>query len=435
MPGLAHADRDRRRPLDLDHLLAERERRRPVRGEITPGIGGIEPLDEQVLDIGAGIGQPPGGPAVVAEHDRRQAGKGRADQLQPGRLQVRQVPDARRLQPEMGIVREQGRPGPRPAARQHPGVGALPGRGRRRQDGRQRVQPEAFRQRGERDWRIRRILRPDVGDLLVREPRAEPRAQQLVLVVGAEVERHHPQPDQAVGGGPGLDLMVPENQELGRQRPAPALQVSVDAGGIGLEPGPRRGAQVLEARGRPPVEPERAHEAVGRQRRPAHDLGQAPGADPPLELHLPEPVLGVDEAEGEDRILQARRLDMRDRPLIAHDRDRRSQPLDPDLAIELRQRLPQPQIAAARPGRAQRQQSEQPPAQPAGQAAQLRPARSRFRAGPGPGGADRAPGSGSHRSRVPWPRRRSWRCRRCRCSRSPGGRCLPAAVGKSGGRA
>ncbi len=60
-----------------------------------------------------------------------------------------------------------------------------------------------------------------------------------------------------------------------------------------------------KARGRPAVEPERAHEAIGRQRRSPHDLGQPPGPDPPLKLHLPEPVLGVHEAEREGRILEA----------------------------------------------------------------------------------------------------------------------------------
>ena len=38
------------------------------------------------------------------------------------------------------------------------------------------------------------------------------------------------------------------------------------------------------------------------QRRGADDLGQPPGPEPALELHLPEPVLGVDEALREGRV-------------------------------------------------------------------------------------------------------------------------------------
>ena len=65
-----------------------------------------------------------------------------------------------------------------------------------------------------------------------------------------------------------------------------------------------------EARFRLAVQAQRAHEAIARQRRGAEDLRQTPGAQPPLELHLPEPVLGVDEAEREARIEETVRLDV-----------------------------------------------------------------------------------------------------------------------------
>ncbi len=198
--------------------------------------------------------------------------------------------------------------------------------------------------------------------------------------------------------------MLPENQELGRQRPAPGSQISVDARRIGLEPGARRRRQMRQARVRPPIEPERAHEAIGRQRCRADDLGQPAGADPPLELHLPEPVLGMDEAEREHRIQEAPRLDVRDRPPIAHHRDRRRHPRNPDLPFHLRQRAPQPEIPAAQPHRAHDQKPEQPPPEPAAKAAQVSPARSRLRAGPDRDGAAPVPGSGGHR--TPAPRRR-----------------------------
>ena len=62
------------------------------------------------------------------------------------------------------------------------------------------------------------------------------------------------------------------------------------------------GAQPREARFRLAVQTQRAHEAIARQRRRAEDLRQTSGAQPPLELHLPEPVLGMDEPEREARI-------------------------------------------------------------------------------------------------------------------------------------
>ena len=62
-----------------DRLVAARERLRAVRRQVAAGIGGIEPLDEQVLGVRAGVGEAPGELAVAAEHDERQAGQRGAD--------------------------------------------------------------------------------------------------------------------------------------------------------------------------------------------------------------------------------------------------------------------------------------------------------------------------------------------------------------------
>ena len=137
--------------------------------------------------------------------------------------------------------------------------------------------------------------------------RREPGAEQLVPVVDPEIQRHQPDPDQAVRRPPRLRIGVAEDQELRRQRPGAALEEGIDAVGIGLEPGDRRRLEVSEARFGQAIQAERAHEPVARQRRRAKDLREPPRAQPPAELHLEEPVLGMGEAEAEGRIQETRR--------------------------------------------------------------------------------------------------------------------------------
>ncbi len=50
--------------------------------------------------------------------------------------------------------------------------------------------------------------------------------------------------------------------------------------------------------------------------------------DPPLKLHLPEAILGVDVAEAEQRVALGRREDVRDGVGVAHDLDRSRESLD-----------------------------------------------------------------------------------------------------------
>ena len=80
------------------------------------------------------------------------------------------------------------------------------------------------------------------------------------------------------------------------------VQVGVDAGGIGLEVELCFGRQGLEVPGRVVGEPQGAHELVDAERGRADHLGQAPRGGAPPEVHLPDPVLGMGEAQREGRI-------------------------------------------------------------------------------------------------------------------------------------
>jgi hypothetical protein len=77
-------------------------------------------------------------------------------------------------------------------------------------------------------------------------------------------------------------------------------------GGVGLELRARRGRESLKRlRGRAP-ESDRPQEAIGLDEPLPENLRKSAGADPPLELHLPEAVAGVDVAQGEGRIRRCR---------------------------------------------------------------------------------------------------------------------------------
>ena len=93
---------------------------------------------------------------------------------------------------------------------------------------------------------------------------------------------------------------------------------------------------------------ERAHEAVRLERIRAEDLGEAPRADAPVHLHLPEPVLGVDEAEREVRVLERGGVDVRDAVAVAQHLDGRAEAGERDLAARHRQRLAQINVETGR---------------------------------------------------------------------------------------
>jgi hypothetical protein len=70
----------------------------------------------------------------------------------------------------------------------------------------------------------------------------------------------------------------------------------------------------------------------------AEDLRKPAKADPPLELHLPQPILSVDITQGVEAVAFGCREDVRDGVGIADDLDRRRQTRDHDRAVDRRQR-------------------------------------------------------------------------------------------------
>ncbi len=236
---------------------------------------------------------------VAPDRHQGQAGKAGADHVEAGTLKMHQMPGGRQLNAEMHVIREQGATavGTRPA--NHPVVGCagqvLPGRG---VEGEQ-ILDLFLGARGRRRCRsaIRHALAGIEGhqlrDPLGREsPRKEAVTAQLRMSVVREVVGHELAPHQHVRRAPGIRLEAQQTELRGQGRIG--CQIRVDPFRIGIDRRPRLGTQAPigclgGAVKAPGSEITVTVDGVGPQ-----DLGQAPGADPALKLHLPQPVLGVD---------------------------------------------------------------------------------------------------------------------------------------------
>ena len=305
---------------------------------VLAGAAGARLVDVEVLLVDREDRQAERDPLVVTDRDARQRRLARADHVQPGRHEMREVAQRRHA---LGAVRVVGEdrppargapPGDRPVVRALAGTARGAGR------------------RGELDGRDRELVHVEhvVGDRVEVEPgrdlqlprRLQAHAQRLGL--GAEVAQDErsrdlvgevgDQPVAAdahdVLGRPALRRVV-HRLELDRERDRAALDqidVRVHAGGerrrdrlrvvavggvlagevAAIEEHPRR-AVLLEIGA-----PERGR--------------QAPEAAPAPEVDLPQPVACRVEALEQERVRLAGAVDVRDPPAVHEDLARRRQP-------------------------------------------------------------------------------------------------------------
>ena len=234
--------------LDLDDLSAGLERRPAVGGAVAAGVGGIDLLQVEVLDVGSGVGEAPGDVLVLPQHHHRQARQRCPSHFQAGGLEAREVPQRGRAELEVRVVGQQRPAGAGVRPGDDPVVGAHALDARRRGDlgqplpGRlQRTtgQPEAAEQRrvvGGGRQRLPRVGRQQLVDARHRHLQCQAQPQQLGGPVGAQVPGHHDAPGQAVDGVPGLGLDA-QDHELRRPRAQLRAQHGVDARGVGLQRG------------------------------------------------------------------------------------------------------------------------------------------------------------------------------------------------------
>jgi hypothetical protein len=109
------------------------------------------------------------------------------------------------------------------------------------------------------------------------------------------------------------------------------------------------------------VEVERPHQLVDVQRVVSEELREPPLRRPAHQRHLPEPVLGVDEAEPEEGVGILAGEDVRHRMGVADDLEGGSRPLHGEAAVVVGNRLTREIVGEAqRHSREYREENEDP---------------------------------------------------------------------------
>ena len=324
--------------LDRDLLAHDLERAPLVLEQVAVAL---DPLDEEVLDVGHHVGEGPADVVVLAHVDAGHARqRGAADEAVAER-EADLVPDARHARRQVRVAGDQRRAGRAERAADRPVVGAarLGGHADRAAH-RVDLLGEAEAVAGPGflgDDRVAgRVAGVEPGRQLGAELAGHVGAQQLLLPVGREAEGEQLAEAEDVGRPPGLEL-EPQQLHLEGQRPG-ARRGGVDALAEALEQGAQLGIERRRlALGRAP-HAQRAHQPVDRQALLAGELGDPAGEGAAVEVHLPEPVLAVAEALGEPEVGGGGGLDVRHAPAIAPHPHRPLEPGQLDRPLLLGQR-------------------------------------------------------------------------------------------------
>src|SRR5262245_55679191 len=107
MTGLAYDDAAFALEANPDDFRARLELRKSRRCLVLARIVGVEPLQIEILSVGARVGHAPGDVAVAARDDRRNARQSSADDVFAGKREVSEIPERRDGKAKMRIVGEQ----------------------------------------------------------------------------------------------------------------------------------------------------------------------------------------------------------------------------------------------------------------------------------------------------------------------------------------
>ena len=113
------------------------------------------------------------------------------------------------------------------------------------------------------------------------------------------------------------------------------------------------------------AQPQADESLVHAERGRSENLGEPSTRRASIELHLPEPLAAVQEPDGEPRVLDVARVDVRHAVRVKEDLDRRGQAGQAQLPVQTRDRPSQPEPARpGKPNQDNRRQNEQPKGPP-----------------------------------------------------------------------
>jgi hypothetical protein len=174
----------------------------------------------------------------------------------------------------------------------------------------------------------------EVVDEVLGETCAEGFAAEFGGEAGGEVLKHDEANEEAVARGPGGGLIT-EEAEFEREVGALEVDGGVDAGGVALEEVELIGGEGDEGAVGGGSDEEGALEAVVSEEAGAEDLGEGAGGVAAEGVHLPEAVLGGDEALGEEEVVERGGADVGDAVGVALDGDGSGEAGDGDRTVEL----------------------------------------------------------------------------------------------------
>ena len=146
-------------------------------------------------------------------------------------------------------------------------------------------------------------------------------ASEIVLVRVAERLLHHETDENRVLDTPGMGF-VAQKRELQREAAGVGFQVVIDAARVGGQHGAVFTGDRPRALLRQPGYAQPAELPVAFQRGGTGDFGKLTGRQSAKRLHLPEAVLGGDEALGEVKVIGRRGADVWNAQFVAFDNDR-----------------------------------------------------------------------------------------------------------------
>ena len=334
MPGFAHVQHLVGLAAHRNALFAQRERARPLGGHVVALAG--RGLDEQVLHIRPGGGEAPGDAIVMSQHHHRHARCRRPGQHALRRLDARQVPGAGQGEAEMRIAGQQRRASGRMPTIDRPGIAGAGRQGERVGEARQQCCEFC---REIRHGGVQRCVRRGGGcGTGPYTMRTRPGTLQLGAPVARQIQSHGFGPQQRVGRSPGPRRA--QHDEFGRREPAARPHPGVHAAGIGLQHGACVGIQRHRHRRGTAPHAEHPHHPVERQGGGPGNFGNLAGCGAAHQVHLEQPLTGMQVAERGRRVAHRGGANARDRVGVDLDCHRCRQAGDGGTVVAAGQAVP-----------------------------------------------------------------------------------------------